>query len=311
MVDLGDEFVCRVCGVVREKEVIEAKEVRAPQAVDYTGQALGGYLGPLDYGFKERFSRGFAASSSTFGYLKLVSDYSGREDSTFYACAKMIERVAEKLSLPRVVVGQAVVIAKKLFEVKRKTKEVTSATVSAYAIVTACKMLEVTSVSVREIVEAHRLLGRRVKTSAMIKLSLNSPFKTIARRPEDYVNRVVARLSSSQDAIRAIRGEGLNPPFYFQSLRKAAAVALGALEDADRGGHNPCSLAATAVYAAEVELSRQGFRGRVTTQREVAECGNVAEYTVREQYGQLFRPFASAPRSLASSRVFQTPELRT
>lgn len=100
MVDLGDEFVCRVCGVVGDKEIVESRKGKAPQAVDFTGQALGGYLGPLDYGLRERFSRGLASSSSTFRYLKLVSDFAGREDSTLYSCVKMIERVCEKLSLP-------------------------------------------------------------------------------------------------------------------------------------------------------------------------------------------------------------------
>ncbi len=308
--DLGDEFVCRVCGIVTDKEVVETKTGKAPQAIDYTGQALGGYLGPLDYGFKEKFSAGFASSSSTYRYLKLVSDYAGREDSTLYACVKMIERVAEKLSLPRIVVGQAIIVAKKLFEVKKQRKEITAAAVSAFALITACKIVDVTSVSVREIVDAHRLLGRRVKASALIQLSLNSPFRTRARRPEDYVGRVVAHLSTRQDLDRALRREGLNPPIYFGHLRVAAARALQDLCDEERGGHSPCSLAATAVYAGEVNLSNREIRKKILTQREVAECGDVAEYTVREQYGQLFRSYALRLPAKTTLRETPTPQPR-
>jgi transcription initiation factor TFIIIB Brf1 subunit/transcription initiation factor TFIIB len=289
ILDLGDEMVCRTCGVVSGKEVVETRVGKALQAIDFTGQALGGYLGPPEPGFKERFSRGFSSSPSTFRYLKLISDYSGREDSTVYGCAKLIERVSEKLFLPRIVVGQAVTISKALFGPKSMRKELSSAAVSAYSIVTACKMLGVGSVSVREVVEAHRLLGRRVKMSSLIQLSIDSPFKTRPRRPEDYVNRIIARLESLPGASRSLRGGGLDPTTYFASLRMAAFEELASVREAERGGHSPCSLAATAVYSAESGLAARSFRRRLLTQRDIAESGGVAEYTVRELYGRLFR----------------------
>src|SRR3989442_7060062 len=48
-----------------------------------------------------------------------------------------------------------------------------------------------------EVVEAHRALGRRVKATALIQISLDSPIKTRARRAEDYLTRVIAHLSSN------------------------------------------------------------------------------------------------------------------
>jgi transcription initiation factor TFIIIB Brf1 subunit/transcription initiation factor TFIIB len=290
IVDAGDELVCASCGVVTSKEVLEAwAPEKAPQAIDYTGQALGGYLGPLEHGYQERFSKGFSAVSSSFEYLKLVSDFSGRDDSAFYSCAKMIERVCEKLSMPKVVAGQAAVIAKKLFEVKRERTDITTGAVSAYAVISACKIEGVTSVGVKEIVEAHRLLGRRVKTSALIQLSLNSPVKVSARKPEEYLGRVLAHLSSSVQLSRELKRRGVNQTLYLSHLREAASDALASVDQSSRGGHSPCTLAATAVYAGEVTLARRESRSRFLSQKDVAECVQVAEYTVREQYGEIFR----------------------
>ena len=291
IVDAGDELVCRSCGVVTEKEVLEAwGKQRPPQAIDYTAQALGGYLGPLEHGYDERFSRGFSGTSSNFEYLKLISDYSGREDSTVYSCVKMIERVCEKLSMPGMIVGQAVVIAKKLFEVKRQRNDITAAAVSAYAIITACKIGQVTSVGVKEIIEAHRLMGRRVKMSALIQLSLNSSIKLVPRKPEEYVGRVIARLSSNASLAEDLATRGINRTVYLSALRAAAMEALAAVEPQNRGGHSPCTLAATAVYAGEISLARRESRNRLLSQRDVAESVGVAEYTVREQFGEIFRP---------------------
>ena len=287
--DLGDELACSACGVVRGKEVLETKGAKPPLAIDFTGQALGGYLGPPDTGFEERFSRGFAGSPSTYKYLKLVSDYAGREDSTVYGCAKMIERVVEKLQLPRVVMAQAVTIAKTILGPKSSRVGVSTAAISAYSIVAACRILGVNGANVREVVEAHRLLGRRVKVSSLIQLSLNSPFKTRPMRAEDYVARIVGRLQLLAGPAGALKSSRLDADVYFSLLRRRSMEALGSVSEDDRGGHSPCSLAATGVYAAECRLAREGDRRKVLTQKEIAESGGVAEYTVRELFGRLFR----------------------
>jgi len=288
IVDAGDELVCSSCGAVKEKEMLEGwAGTKRPQAADYTNQGLGGYLGPLVH---SQDARGFSQSSSTFEYLKKISDFAGRDNSTFYSCVGMIERVCEKLALPSIVACQAVVIAKKLLAVKRCRTDITTAAVSAYAVINACKIERATSVGVREIIEAHRLLGKRVKISALIELSLNSQVRAGARKAEDYIGRVVAQLSSTGTLSSELRARGINPAAYFSRLRQAAETILATVDQPSRGGHSPCTLAATAVYAGETALAKQEYRKRRFSQRHVAACVKVAEYTVREQYGEVFRP---------------------
>ena len=75
IVDAGEEFVCSSCGSVTAKEVKRPSEEKAPHAIDYTSHSLGSFLGPMDYGYEERHSPGFSGSSSTFRYLKTISDF--------------------------------------------------------------------------------------------------------------------------------------------------------------------------------------------------------------------------------------------
>jgi len=290
IIDVGDEFVCESCGMVTSKEVLEGRGGKTPQAIDYTPHALGGYLGPLEHGYEERFSPGFSRASSNFKYLKLVSDFSGKGESSLYSCARMIERVCEKLSIPKIVVSQSMVIAKKVFELRRTRSEITVAAISAYSIITACKIEGITSVGVREVIEAHRALGRRIKLSSLIQISLDSPIKIRARRAEDYLNRVIAHLSSNPELKRRVEDKNVSETVYYNKLHQVAREALGMVERCVMGGHSPCGLAASAVYAAEVALAHQDSRIRLLSQREVAECIGVAEYTVREQYGEIFKP---------------------
>lgn len=299
--DVGDEFVCGSCGAVWEKEVLESP-TRQVAAADFTAQALGGYLGPLEYGFRERNTRGLSSTRSTFGYLKMVSDFAGREETASYTCVKLIERVCEKLALPKVVAGQAMTIAKNLYGSNGAGTCTNSAAVSAYAVITACKMARVTTAGVKEVVAVHRLLGRRVRFASLVRLSLASPYKTAARRAEDYIPRVVARLSSDEGFATYLRERRRLPSMYLARLREAAVAVLSVVDSSRRAGHSPVAVAATAVYAGEAVLASIEGRSMLLTQKALANLAGVAEYTVREQYGRLFRPLLN----LAIKRANQT-----
>jgi transcription initiation factor TFIIIB Brf1 subunit/transcription initiation factor TFIIB len=283
IIDVGEELVCSSYGRVTAKEVVEAGGSRVPQAIDYTTHSLGSYLGPVDYGYGERFSPGFSKSSSTFKYLKTISDFAYRDGAALYNCAKLVERVCEKLSLPKTVVCESVSIAREVMEMRRQRGEVTIASVSAFSIINACKRLGVTSAGVREVMEAHRNLGYRVKASIIIQISIDSPVKTRPRRAEEYLGTVLARLP------RALIKSGGMPAGYTNRLHDTARVALEQVDGPSRGGHNPRAVAATAIYAAEVALAETEGRKKVFSQREVAECAQMAEYTVREQYVEIFK----------------------
>jgi len=288
--DMGDELVCTSCGGVVPKEILESHERREPQAVDYTEHALGSYLGPMEYGYAEIFSKGFSKSSSTFGYLKTLSDYSCRENGSVYACAKLIERICEKVLIPKFVIAQAMSIAKSMLEMRKERGEFNTASISAFSIITACKIHGQTNLGVREVIEAHRALGYRVKTSTIIRMSIESPVKLRPRRAEEYLSRVVSKLPLNENLGMNLRESGMNEIAYHHKLLETAKMILSMIDESARGGHSPCALAASSVYAAETVVARMSSRRRFMTQRDVAMCVGVAEYTVREQFGEIFRP---------------------
>ena len=287
MVDIDEEIVCSSCGSVRQKEVgadtVGGATAKRAYAVDYTNHSLGSFLGRMDCDREESPSKAFAASSSTFRYLKTISDYSPTDEAGVYPCAKLIERICEKLSLPPGVMAQSISVAKGLLVIRKERTGYTIAAISAFSIISACRICVVPSVGVREVVAAHKALGHNVRPSTLIKMGFDSPVKVGAMRAEEYLGRVATRLSE------ALAKPGV-PPGYQYKLLHLARRALTMLDSSVRGGHSPCALAATSFYAAEIVVSESESRKRFFTQREVATCVGAAEYTVREQFCELFRP---------------------
>ncbi|MGA2198429.1 MAG: hypothetical protein ABSG45_00675 [Nitrososphaerales archaeon] len=288
--------------MVTPKEVVESGEDGARQAIDYTNHSLGSYLGPLEYGYEEIFSKGLSGSPSTFKYLKTISDFSYKEGAGVYTCARLMERVCEKLALPKTVVAESVAIAKGVMQMREGHGEITIAAVSAFAIINACKRLRVTSVGVREIMEVHRNLGYRVKSSVIIQISIDSPIKTRPRRAEEYLGNVMVHLEPLFGA------DAGAPAGYLNALYEASRVALESVDGPARGGHNPRALAATAVYAGEIALAVAEDRKKMISQREISACVGVAEYTVREQFVEIFRPRMEEIGKSLRSRTRLHPE---
>lgn len=242
----------------------------------------------------ERASRGIAWPNTRYEYLKSLSDFAGRGEGPSEACERIIARVGEKLFLPRVVLDQASGVARTILSSNQCHRRVTIAALSAFSLVTACRVEGVTSVSVREIISAHAALGRRVNTSSFIQLALESPIKILPRKPEDYISRVLARLSWNQRLTEELRSEGASQASYFNELREMAKELILKVKPEELTGRRPCALAAAAIYSAEVALAARKSRGKRLTQRLISECGDAAEYTIREQCATIFTPVAKS-----------------
>jgi transcription initiation factor TFIIIB Brf1 subunit/transcription initiation factor TFIIB len=124
-----------------------------------------------------------------------------------------------------------------------------------------------------------------VKASTIIQISIDSPVRIAPTRPEDYVGTIVARLSESTFGSGTVLPAG-----YSNRIHRTAVTALAVIDGPSRGGHNPRAMAATAAYAAEVALASIEGRKRLLSQREAASCADAAEYTVREQFVEIFKP---------------------
>ncbi|MDE1858418.1 MAG: hypothetical protein KGI26_05075 [Thaumarchaeota archaeon] len=301
LLDVQEELVCPGCGLVKEKSVMEMPRgtTRLPL---YGKLPLGSYMGAKRNANRDGNLR-VPGEDSSYRRMKRLSDHVVREGS-YVDCGRLIERVGERLFLPRVAILQAASLARSIMGSPHR--RLTVAEVSAYALVAACKIEGVTSVSIREILGAYADLGKRVSSSAIFRLTIDSPVRTYARRPEDYVPRVVAKLSTNKRlAARLARAGAMEAP-YLESLRLMACEILERCEETALGGKRPCALAASAVYSAETVIAAMEGRSLVITQRECAECGDAAEYTVREQCSTVF----AEPVRALKSRPCTSPALR-
>jgi transcription initiation factor TFIIIB Brf1 subunit/transcription initiation factor TFIIB len=293
-VDGGEEMVCPKCGRVRSKQCEDAPPSKTVEHRALGKPQLGSFMGTMRITAQERASKGIAGSNSKYEYLKRLSDFAGRNEGSGEACDRIIDRVGEKLYLPRVVLDEASAVARAVLSSNQCHRRVTVAALSAFSLVTACRVEEITSVSVREIISAHAALGRRVNSSSFIQLALESPIKILPRRPEDYISRVLARLSWDKRLAEKLRSEGASQTSYFNALRETAKELLSEVRPDELSGRRPCALAAAAIYSAEVALATRESRRKRLTQRLLAECGDAAEYTIREQCASIFTPAANS-----------------
>ena len=125
---------------------------------------------------------------------------------------------------------------------------------------------------------------------SLIQLSLDSQVKVRARRPEDCLAKIIAKLSQNARVVGQLEREGVKTSAYLMELRSLAGQVVSQIDECVKAGHRPSALAATAVYTAEQLLVKRDRRERRITQRDVADCGETAEYTVREQYREIFAP---------------------
>lgn len=301
MDDAGDELVCPGCGVVKEKAVVEAGPGGSPSI--FGKQPLGSYMGTKWTTGAERASPGLSGSRSGYAYLKVVSDFAGKERGARVECAKLIERVAEKLGLPRVAALQAAAVSRRIFASFPRGRRLSVAEVSAYSLVAACRLEGVMTVSIREILGAYSMMGRGVTSSSIFRLALESPVGMYAKGPGAYVPRVLARLSQSRALSCRLSKEGVARAAYLASLRRVALDLLERCDPVAMEGKRPCALAASAVYSAEAALSVLESRKNRLTQKDLAGCGDTSEYTIREQCATIFR----RPLARLGSSERQTP----
>jgi transcription initiation factor TFIIIB Brf1 subunit/transcription initiation factor TFIIB len=284
LLDLGDELACPRCGIVHEKEVFEVPMERPSSHPEH----LGSFLGSLEETNRDwRYS---GLTPANYRYLKMISDYGPGETGPEYACDKMVERIVDRFALPNAVRSEASAILRKVLPMARGEKGITLATVAAYSLITACRVVGVASVSLGEVVKAFGDIGRKVRLSSLIWLTMESPVKASARRPEDYLSMIMARISGLPGLQTLLAEEGCQIDAYVKGLREEAEKILREASQDLKEGHRPSALAASAVYAAELFLSRKESRQRRLTQRALAACGDTAEYTLREQYKEIFMP---------------------
>src|SRR2546426_2289684 len=191
------------------------------------------------------------------------------------SCLQMNERIAERLELPKSIVRQANLVARRLLP-RKKTYNATIPAISAYSLLYACRSVDIAHVSHREILAAYTEAGYMVSKSRLMRISLESTMPLPQASMDELVRAVLSRLQSSESVVARLRRLNLDPKTYFTRLFELAREV--AAESRDLAGFSPRTIAAGSVYVASLALSAK----KTFTQREAGETLGMAENTVRE-----------------------------
>src|SRR5256712_4253176 len=191
---------------------------------------------------------------------------------------QMNERIAERLKLPKSIVHQANLVARRLLPGK-KPSNATIPAISAYSLLYACRSVGGADVSQREILPGDPDAGYMVSKSRLMRIRLESTMALPQASMDELVRAVLSRLQSSESVVARLRRLNMDPKMYFTRLFELAREV--AAESRDLAGFSPRTIAAGSVYVASLALSAKTF-----TQREAGETLGMAGYTVREFCGR-------------------------
>jgi transcription initiation factor TFIIIB Brf1 subunit/transcription initiation factor TFIIB len=186
----------------------------------------------------------------------------------------LTERVSGRLMLPKGVVENAILTARKLLP-GRKAYGATAPAISAYSLLYACRSAGITHIGYREILSAYSDVGHRVGKSQLFRIGMESSLSLPNSSVDDLVRGAVRRLQSKGEVVERLREAKLDRPAYFARLFELAKEI--AAEASKFGGLSPRTVAAGSVYLASLRMGP-----KVVRQREAAETLGMAEYTIRE-----------------------------
>jgi transcription initiation factor TFIIIB Brf1 subunit/transcription initiation factor TFIIB len=264
--EAGGELVCSACGIVVGRATGPPEDGASALSVSKR-TPLGSYI--VADGSDTQSLKGPA-----FGLGRINPNIIGR-GGPMLTCSLLTNRVAEKLGLPKSVVENANITARRLLP-GRKAYGATIYTISAYSLLHACRSAGIAHISHREILKAYADAGHRIGRAQLMRIGLDSPVRLPHADKDELVRAVVARLQSSERVATRLKEENMDPKEYFTTLLELAKVT--AAECSDLRGFSPRTVAAGSVYLAARAVSVKTF-----TQREAGEALGMAEYARHER----------------------------
>ncbi len=285
LVLVDDELVCESCGYVAQDTNIISSEFGQKK----TSYELGSQIGFKNQYLQENFSR--IGESSSLKYYRMLSERwlkTERENEEYY-CMKVISRVCEKLAIPENVAVYAFEFSKRLLSKRLEHEGVTVPIVCLYALMISCKKSKIDRITMKKLFRTFRTLGYRVSLAALAKVSCLTNTAIEPKPVEEYLTTIIPSIATNPVVLERAKKYYLSPVEYERKLYRTTIAILSHVDKYRRGGHNPYALATTAAYAGEITISKIEHRPPLFSQRIISESVDVAEYTIREQYSELFR----------------------
>ncbi len=261
----GGELVCSFCGIVAGRANSASEDGSSAPSVS-KNEPLGSFI-------LADASATPSLRSPAFGWARLMPNVIGR-GGPLLACSRLTERISERLMLPKSVMQNANLTARRLLP-GRMTYGASIPAISAYSLLHACRSAGIARIGHREILAAYTDAGYKVGKGKLLRIGLESPVQLPRANTEELLRAAVGRLQSSESVVARLRKVDLDPKAYFTRLLELAREI--AAESSELRGFSPRTVATGSVYVASLAMSVKTF-----TQREAGETLGMAEYSVRE-----------------------------
>ncbi len=229
-------------------------------------------------------------------YYSLPSKIKNRE--TDYRILKILGKIVEYMALSPIIRNRAAYI---YHEIKKKAPSITNhVSLIGYCIFQASREYkDKCPISLKELCQVFSILGHRINPKLIIRD--NMKYQNIIKknkqphRSEDFIPRFIDGIVNSDPVLRRmkIKGSTWSKEEYRFLLTKKSEFILKKLNNRVRGSRNPFILAAAVAYCADKMLAKENNTKAILTQYFASKAMKVAEYSIRDHYVKILKPFFS------------------
>lgn len=219
-----------------------------------------------------------------------------KNHETDYRILKILAKVSEYMHLSTTVRNRAAYI---YHEIKKNASQVRNhVSLIGYCIFLASKENKSNCpISIKELCNVFSILGHRINSKLIIRDCMN--YQTITKKrinphkSEDYISRFIDNIVNSQEVHERmkIKSSKWSKEQYRLLLMKKCTEILSKLHSKIRGSRNPFILAAAVVYCADKMIAIEMNTKTILTQKTASKAMKVAEYSIRDHYVKILKPF--------------------
>ena len=301
----GGFYICRKCGLIKEQELmpkytigenIGEKEERKRKGTQYveiertlkSTNKLGTEIGRIERReewYDSRKKPLSATKREKYRKLKNLNIWiRNKEKWNTPRITKIIQRVGEILEIKEQVIERAICLYKR-YEEEYKEKINNHVVLGATAMFIAVREKPFKCpVTLKEIEEAYKKLGHRVKGRSIIVLAQHIGRKVRKRKSEEYIARACNELCKNQQIKKRIKQRYKEKPEeYEQKLLYCSRKLLESIPTIRRGGRQPYQFAVATAYIVDKYIAKEVLaKGSAITQKLAAKATGAAEFTIRE-----------------------------
>ena len=308
------ETICNECGLVingifkassfifnkpGEKSNLSKQYVALGERTDFIG-GLGSFI---DYEnskyLKDKTGKPLPPNEQKL-FRRLKKNYAQflriKNHETEYRIFNILNKISLYLNLNKNLRNNAAYYYKKV--IRNEEKIINNISLIAFCIFHAVrKEYHNAPITINEIAKAFQNFGHRVNPRLILRDGIRYKHhinnESMPHKSEDYVIRLTNQVINHKDLLeRSVKKGVLWSINEFQNkLVKKCRKILKELPIWHRGGRNPFILTGAIIYLADKLLAKEYKQKAVLTQKIISDATHIAEYSIRDHYVNLLKPF--------------------